>query len=470
MKKLVHTLAVFASLPIFAVRVSAGDPCQPDHLTLFPANQSATADTEFGGTISTLDDLVFILSAGSNERSVILYDSLNWSELRRFIADEPSTPSNFGRDIVAYADRVLISADDAVYLFDINNGTQLRKITQPTGSSTEGFGASIAMDNIEIFVGATRSSTSLTDPSTVDGAVYVFDAATGAHTNTLSMESSAVWDGFGSLIRIDNDYLYITAANDIYAPSGGLNQQNRGTISIYDRTSMKLELLLGSELQHELSYPTREYGSPFVIYNRTVSSHIRVPGCQSGEYPEYGIVIRSPTGGPTGALYEDCYGDINIGQSMAVDESGIAGYSYSQRWYKVFDSEFRHWVVLHDLTSADPTDTTNAFQLPHAYFTETGDDVRTITVGLTDKYVLAGLDDAVDDDGYGRVLVYFREDCELALYRANLNHDEVLDIFDLFAFLDLFATNIATADLDCNGVWDIFDVLAYLDEFNTACP
>jgi len=52
---------------------------------------------------------------------------------------------------------------------------------------------------------------------------------------------------------------------------------------------------------------------------------------------------------------------------------------------------------------------------------------------------------------------------------ADFTHDGVLDIFDLFAFLDAFNGGDSVADLTGDGVLDIFDVFAYLDAFNAGC-
>jgi subtilisin-like proprotein convertase family protein len=47
---------------------------------------------------------------------------------------------------------------------------------------------------------------------------------------------------------------------------------------------------------------------------------------------------------------------------------------------------------------------------------------------------------------------------------------DTLDVFDVFAFLDLFNASDPAADLVADGVFDIFDVFAYLDTFNAGCP
>jgi len=53
---------------------------------------------------------------------------------------------------------------------------------------------------------------------------------------------------------------------------------------------------------------------------------------------------------------------------------------------------------------------------------------------------------------------------------ADFNADGVLDIFDVFAFLDAFNALDPIADFTGDGSFDIFDVFAFLDEFNAGCP
>ena len=48
--------------------------------------------------------------------------------------------------------------------------------------------------------------------------------------------------------------------------------------------------------------------------------------------------------------------------------------------------------------------------------------------------------------------------------------DDQLDIFDVFAYLDLFNANDPSADITGDGFFDIFDVFGFLDLFNAGCP
>jgi len=53
--------------------------------------------------------------------------------------------------------------------------------------------------------------------------------------------------------------------------------------------------------------------------------------------------------------------------------------------------------------------------------------------------------------------------------RADMFTDGLLDVFDVFAFLDAFQIQDQDADFDNNGVFDIFDVFAFLGAFSAGC-
>ena len=53
---------------------------------------------------------------------------------------------------------------------------------------------------------------------------------------------------------------------------------------------------------------------------------------------------------------------------------------------------------------------------------------------------------------------------------ADFTDDGVLDIFDVFAFLDAFNAGDPAADFTGDGSFDIFDVFGFLDAFNAGCP
>lgn len=66
-----------------------------------------------------------------------------------------------------------------------------------------------------------------------------------------------------------------------------------------------------------------------------------------------------------------------------------------------------------------------------------------------------------------RVLLQYRT---AALCSTDLTGDGELDIFDIFAYLDLFNAGDLTADITSDGSLDIFDVFAFLDAYSAGCP
>jgi len=74
-----------------------------------------------------------------------------------------------------------------------------------------------------------------------------------------------------------------------------------------------------------------------------------------------------------------------------------------------------------------------------------------------------------DDLGSGSGSAYIG-DLNCTSCPADFTADGVLDIFDVFAFLDLYNAMDPSADFTGDGSFDIFDVFAFLDEYNAGCP
>jgi len=53
---------------------------------------------------------------------------------------------------------------------------------------------------------------------------------------------------------------------------------------------------------------------------------------------------------------------------------------------------------------------------------------------------------------------------------ADIDMDDDLDVFDVFAFLDAFNAGDLAADFTGDGSLDIFDVFGFLEQFNAGCP
>jgi len=52
---------------------------------------------------------------------------------------------------------------------------------------------------------------------------------------------------------------------------------------------------------------------------------------------------------------------------------------------------------------------------------------------------------------------------------ADFNDDGVVDLYDVFGFLEAFEAEDADADIDSNGGVDVFDLLRFLGGYTTGC-
>lgn len=57
-----------------------------------------------------------------------------------------------------------------------------------------------------------------------------------------------------------------------------------------------------------------------------------------------------------------------------------------------------------------------------------------------------------------------------AVCTADMNNDQILDFFDVQAFLNAYATTDPAGDFNHDSVFDFFDVLAFLEAFAAGCP
>ncbi|MCA9303019.1 MAG: S8 family serine peptidase [Phycisphaerales bacterium] len=89
------------------------------------------------------------------------------------------------------------------------------------------------------------------------------------------------------------------------------------------------------------------------------------------------------------------------------------------------------------------------------------------------EYTIRVKGTAVNDgpQGYALVITGDVAEATLGCSEADLAEPfDTLDIFDVFAYLDLFNAGDLGADITGDGTLDIFDVFGFLDIFNAGCP
>jgi len=179
---------------------------------------SVALDVGFNGGVvaigASFDD-----DNGSDSGSVYLYNPFNGDLLGKLHPNDPAAGDAFG-NALAIDDGVLAvgayrsdSPDfrsGAVYLFDMTNGMQLAKLTPDDGGASDFFGWSIAMHNGIVAVGAWGHDAA----GSAAGAVYLFDASTGAQLAKFVPDDAQADDRFGYSVSMDKGVVLVGSYHD----------------------------------------------------------------------------------------------------------------------------------------------------------------------------------------------------------------------------------------------------------------
>ena len=115
----------------------------------------------------------------------------------------------------------------SVQVFDTQTDTLLVSIPNPAPAAGVNFGASVALHNGTLVVGAPRS-----DAGGIDaGIAYVFEATTGTLLRTLQHPQPAALDRFGDALSIKGGYIVVGA------PGSDANGLNSGAAYVFDTAS-----------------------------------------------------------------------------------------------------------------------------------------------------------------------------------------------------------------------------------------
>ena len=159
--------------------------------------------------------------------------------LRTF--DDPTVTSEdqFGSSVALEGDRVLIGArgDDTqgdlvgqAHLFDASTGALLQTFDDPTVTSSDQFGISVALSGDLVLIGAPFDDTQ----GNGVGQAHLFDAVTGALLQTFDDPTVTDGDFFGRSVALSGDRVLIGASAD------DTQGTNVGQAHLYDATTGNL--------------------------------------------------------------------------------------------------------------------------------------------------------------------------------------------------------------------------------------
>lgn len=158
-------------------------------------------------------------SLGLGEGAVYVFNASTGTYLRTLTPTDPENGDAFGKSIAVSGDTAIVGAqgndDDgtnsgSVYLFDINTGGQLHKLTASDAGELAGFGTSVSISGNTAIIGATGSAG--VGPST--GAAYLFDITTGVEGFKLIGSDGGVNDRFGHSVAFSGGIAVVGARDD----------------------------------------------------------------------------------------------------------------------------------------------------------------------------------------------------------------------------------------------------------------
>ncbi len=186
----------------------------------------------FGYSVSVDGDHVLVGANGDNTGApeagaAYLFDATTGALVHTFTNPTPAASDNFSISVSVDGDHVLVGADlddtgapnaGAAYLFDATTGVLLHTFTNPTPAQDDVFGFSVSVDGDRVLVGADLDDTGAPDA----GVAYFFDATTGALVHTFTNPTSAGGDQFGYSVSVDGDHVLVGAdLDDTGAPDAG---------------------------------------------------------------------------------------------------------------------------------------------------------------------------------------------------------------------------------------------------------
>lgn len=156
---------------------------------------------------------------GYNVGQAHLFDAATGNLLRTFDDPTISNRDSFGHSVAIDGNHVLIGApgDSSIrpdvgqaHLFGVTSGAVLQTFNAPTFTRFDSFGNSVAIDGNNVLIGAFRTET---DGSEI-GRAHLFDAVTGNLLQTFDDPTITTDDRFGNSVAIDGEHVLIGAFRD----------------------------------------------------------------------------------------------------------------------------------------------------------------------------------------------------------------------------------------------------------------
>lgn len=403
------------------------------------------SDASWGsfGIAMDYDDGLFVVGdfsdgeQGPSAGAAYLVDATTGDILTKLLPDTfaPYLNRNFGRQVAIDNGIVAVSSPGednrigAVYLFDAMTGDQLVRIQPDDGLSSDSFGLrGIAMKNGRLAVCSESQF-----PGGHIGAVYLYDVATAGLLTKITQAVDPSQGLFGSSVSMDDSLIAVGA----FALPWNNFPDSVATVTLFD-----LDGNFVREIVEPVPGSRDGFGEAVSIEGDVVVA--------SRDHEREVYIYHAPTGALVHTIEPfDLLNTAEFGKSLTIS-GGILAVGAPQSYV---DGVHRSGMVyLYDTASGAaiwrlvPSDIGNS-----KYFGS--------STAFGDNVVLCGA--YQDSSAYWFNMGF---DCPVD-YVEDLRQD----IFDVFAFLDLFSAQDPAADFTNDGTWDVFDVFAFIDIYQSTC-
>lgn len=167
-----------------------------------------------GRIVFTVCLVTGLLSSGSAHAAAI-----NGDQRHKLTANDPSVSALFGTSVAISGSRAIIGAesDDAkgqnsgsAYLFSVDTGQQMHKITANDGGAGDFFGKAVGISGDRAVVGASNDQAG----AILSGSAYIFDASTGLQLHKLMPSDPAFRGFFGHSVAIHGNIAVVGSVGD----------------------------------------------------------------------------------------------------------------------------------------------------------------------------------------------------------------------------------------------------------------
>jgi VCBS repeat-containing protein/predicted outer membrane repeat protein len=184
-------------------------------------------------------------TGATNAGAAYVFDATTGTLLHTLANPTPAIEDSLGFSVAisgntvvvgAYRDDTGVTYSGAAYVFDATTGARLGTLAKSTPIAGDYFGMSVAISGSTVIVGARYDDTGA--PNT--GAAYVFDAATGVLLRTLANPTPTTSDTFGASVAVSGSTVVVGAHQD------DTGATDAGTVYVFDGARAPIDIRLSS--------------------------------------------------------------------------------------------------------------------------------------------------------------------------------------------------------------------------------